>query len=153
MTRFPSRRPDRALAAAALTLSLAGALTACSGGDGGHGSQAGRAGAGHRLTLTVEGHGTAALNWSAAHGGSLAHAALPWHLTLPAGRSADAVDLSVVLDGSGGRATCSIAVDGRRVVSSLAQGRFGRANCRTPGLGSGAGTDSGSVSAADQANG
>lgn len=86
----------------------------------------------HSVTLTVDGSGTADVDWSTAAGGKTAHTALPWHTTVQAATGLHEVTLSLVLGQHGGQATCSIAIDGRRVNSSLAQGRFGRATCHTP---------------------
>ncbi|MER6072748.1 hypothetical protein ABT187_28665 [Streptomyces sp. NPDC001817] len=92
----------------------------------------------HSVTLTVEGRGTADVNWSTATGGKAAQTTLPWHTTVQAPTGRREVTLSLVLGQHGGQATCSIAIDGRRVNSSLAQGKFGRATCHTP-----IGTDNG----------
>jgi hypothetical protein len=86
----------------------------------------------HSVTLTVDGSGTADIDWSTATGGKSAHAALPWHTTVQAATGRHEVTLSLVLGQRGGHATCSIAIDGRRVNSSVAQGKFGRATCHTP---------------------
>jgi hypothetical protein len=82
----------------------------------------------HTITFQVTGHGTATLAWP---GGSSPHAALPWRTTTRIPLGADGLNLSVQLDATGGQATCAISVDGRRVVSSLAQGAYGRATCHT----------------------
>lgn len=92
----------------------------------------------HSVTLTVDGSGTADVDWSTAAGGKSAHTALPWHTTVQAATGRHEVTLSLVLGQHGGQATCSIAIDGRRVNSSLAQGKFGRATCHTP-VGTGTG--------------
>ena len=86
----------------------------------------------HSVTLTVDGSGTADVDWSTATGGKTAHTALPWHTTVQAPTGRREVTLTLVLGQHGGQATCSIAIDGRRVNSSLAQGKFGRATCHTP---------------------
>lgn len=82
----------------------------------------------HTVTFQVTGHGIATLAWP---GGSNPHAALPWRTTTRIPLGADGLNLSVQLDAAGGQATCVISVDGRRVVSSLAQGAYGRATCHT----------------------
>ena len=86
----------------------------------------------HAVTLTVDGRGTADVNWSTSTGGKSAHATLPWHTTVQAPTGRREVTLSLVLGQQGGQATCSIAIDGRRVNSSSALGKFGRATCHTP---------------------
>lgn len=84
------------------------------------------------ITFAVTGHGTAGITWSGTPGGKAAHARLPWHATANEPANANPLVLTVVLDQDGGMATCSISINGHRVGSSLAQGKFGRANCRTP---------------------
>lgn len=116
----------RFLGISALGIALALTTVACS--RPGVGTSAA---AGHHITLTVEGHGSAALTWSGAEGGAAAHVALPWHLTIPGALASREVRLTVELDAGGGQATCAIAIDGRRLVSSRALGAYGRAVCVT----------------------
>jgi hypothetical protein len=65
-------------------------------------------------------------------GGTDAHAALPWTAGSRIPLGADGINLTVQLDAHGGEATCAISIDGRRLVSSLAQGAYSRATCHTP---------------------
>jgi len=87
------------------------------------------AAASHAVTFTITGHGTATVTWP---GGTDAHAALPWTAGSRIPLGADGINLTVQLDAHGGEATCAISIDGRRLVSSLAQGAYSRATCHTP---------------------
>jgi hypothetical protein len=84
----------------------------------------------HDVTFQVTGHGSATLTWI---GGAAKHVRLPWQQDLHSPLGADGLTLTVQLDPAGGQANCAIAVDGRRVVSSLAQGPNGHATCHTGG--------------------
>lgn len=114
----------RAAGIALLVITLATGAVGCSNG----GNRVSAA-SGHQVALTVEGHGVASLTWSGAAAGTAPRATLPWHLTVPSGSASGEVRLTVELDGRGGQATCAIVVDGRRLVSSLASGAYGRAVC------------------------
>jgi hypothetical protein len=84
----------------------------------------------HSITFAVDGQGTADITWT---GGIAPHATLPWNTTVQeSDGAAQPPSLSVVLGQGGVQATCSIAVNGHRVASSVAEGSFGRANCRIP---------------------
>lgn len=85
--------------------------------------------AAHAVTFTITGHGTATVTWP---GGSDTHASLPWSSSSRIPLGANGINLTVQLDAHGGQATCAISVDGRRLVSSLAQGAYSRATCHTP---------------------
>lgn len=85
----------------------------------------------NHVTFAVTGHGTADITWSGAPGGKGLRTRLPWHTKVNEPVNATPLVLTVVLDQDGGTATCSISLNGHRVGSSLAQGKFGRANCRT----------------------
>ena len=125
-TQSAPGRPRRLLATSALGLALALAAVACSGAG-----EATSGAGGHHVTLTVQGQGSADLSWSGVHGGTAAHVTLPWHLTIAGEPTSGEVRLTVMLDAHGGQATCAIAVDGHRRVSSLARGAYGRAVCVT----------------------
>lgn len=86
----------------------------------------------NQVSYSVVGHGTADITWSGAPQGKAVHTTLPWHATAHLPATADPPVLTVVLGQNGGTATCSISVNGRRVGSSLVQGKFGRANCHAP---------------------
>lgn len=86
--------------------------------------------AAHTITFAVTGHGTAAVTWP---GGTDTHAGLPWSAVSRIPFGADGVNLTVQLGSAGGQAACTITVDGKRLVSSLAQGANGRATCHTAG--------------------
>jgi hypothetical protein len=64
-------------------------------------------------------------------GGAAKHVRLPWQQAVHTPLGADGLTLTVQLDPAGGTATCAINIDGRRLVSSLAQGPNGRATCHT----------------------
>lgn len=122
-----ARRYRTPLAAAALAGSLA--LAGCSPSDPPTPRPTTTA-ALHTVTFTVTGHGTAAVTWP---GGTEMHASLPWNATSRIPLGADGINLTVQLGVSGGAAHCAITVDGRPLVSSLAQGADGRATCHTAG--------------------
>lgn len=84
------------------------------------------------VTFSVVGHGIADITWPGAPHGAAVHTTLPWHAAAHEPANANPLVLTVVLDGRGGTATCSISINGHPVGSSLAQGKFGRANCHTP---------------------
>lgn len=86
----------------------------------------------HDLAFTVDGHGTADITWSGANGGTASHQALPWHISVREPDGPHPVSLQVVLGQTGGQAACTIDLDGKRISSSLAAGKFGRATCHTP---------------------
>lgn len=88
------------------------------------------AAAAHAVTFSITGHGSATVTWP---GGAATHATLPWTANSQIPLGADGINLTVQLDAHGGQATCAISVDGRRLVSSLAQGAYSRATCHTPG--------------------
>jgi hypothetical protein len=109
-------------------------LAACGGGTGGTPGTGGNTTSSSRpeITFRVEGTGAADITWSGVTGGTAAHVTLPWRRISRQDASALDLSLTVVLGGKGGDATCSIAVDGRKVASSLASGVYGRAACRKP---------------------
>lgn len=116
----------RAALSATLIGAAALALTACNGSKPPAASAP--TAVPHAIVFAVTGHGTATLTWP---GGSNTHTALPWNSTREIPLGPDGVTLTVQLDTGGGQATCSITVDGKRLVSSLAQGPNSRATCRT----------------------
>jgi hypothetical protein len=83
------------------------------------------------VTYEVTGKGTADITYESAGGqASVARAAqLPWKKTVrvPLGRSPL---VAITLGEKGGRAGCSLAVEGRHVQAASAYGRFGRATCQ-----------------------
>lgn len=85
----------------------------------------------HLVTYQVDGHGTADITLSGTPGGTATHVTLPWHTTGQHSDGTHGVTLTVVLGQAGGKATCSLTVDSRRVASSLTQGPYGRAVCTT----------------------
>jgi len=118
----PTRRTPLAVA----LLGGAIALTGCASNPPAPKTSAAAA---HTVTFTVTGHGTATVTWP---GGTDTHAALPWTSTTRIPLAADGLNLTLQLSANGGQATCTISIDGRRLVSSLAQGANGRATCHTP---------------------
>lgn len=136
--------PSRKLLRTAALVTAALALAGCSGNSTGSPSTAGTAkptaslgrpltsaeAAPHQVTFQVTGNGYANVTWI---GGSAKHVRLPWRQAANSPLGADGLTLTVQLDQGGGSATCAIAVDGRRVASSLAQGAYGHATCHTGG--------------------
>jgi hypothetical protein len=84
------------------------------------------------VTYEVTGKGTADITYeSAGKQASVARAAqLPWKKTVrvPLGH---APLVAITLGEKGGRAGCSLAVDGRHVQAASAYGRYGRATCQS----------------------
>ena len=84
------------------------------------------------VTYEVTGTGAADITYESTGGkASVARAAqLPWKKTVrvPLGRSPL---VAITLGEKGGRAGCSLAVDGRHVQAASAYGRYGRATCQS----------------------
>ncbi|NUQ98620.1 MAG: hypothetical protein HOY79_19380 [Streptomyces sp.] len=84
------------------------------------------------VTYEVTGEGKADISYeSGGKQASVARAAqLPWKKTVqvPLGRSPL---VAITLGEKGGRAGCSLAVDGRHVQAASAYGRYGRATCQS----------------------
>lgn len=84
------------------------------------------------VTYEVTGNGTADITYESAGGqASVARAArLPWKKTVrvPLGH---APLVAITLGEKGGRAGCSLAVNGRHVQAASAYGRYGRATCQS----------------------
>ena len=121
-------RAARVVAALAVAAPV---LAGCSGSPSHHEGAAPTPPA-HRVSFQVAGSGTADLDYStgaAATSGRARNAALPWSKTVRAAGAA--YTLTVVLGRSGGDASCSISVDGRRRAGSHARGAYGRATCAT----------------------
>jgi hypothetical protein len=87
--------------------------------------------AGHSIAFTVNGTGTADITWSGPTTGSAPHTTLPWHVIISANTHTHPATVAVTLGSDGGHATCDITIDGHQVTTSLAQGPFGKATCRT----------------------
>lgn len=121
MSFLDHRRRAISIAAAGLTVAF---LTGCSSTSN-HDADV----PANNIAFAVDGHGTADITWT---GGTVSHATLPWHTTVSAVAPGQSPSLTVLLDHDGGQARCTIAVNGRQVAGSLAQGSFGRANCRIP---------------------
>jgi hypothetical protein len=113
-------------------LATAPYLTGCSASpkQSGHGTDADGNSPRHPITFQADGNATAGNSWSASTGGTAAHAALPWHKTVQQATGTRRLSPTVVL-GRGGRATCSVSVDGRQVKSPLSQRTFGHAAWQT----------------------
>ncbi|MEV6110085.1 MmpS family transport accessory protein [Streptomyces sp. NPDC051940] len=116
--------PTAALSAFAAVL----LLTACTGSADPDPAPSGPRGP--RISFEVDGTGTADVDYSAGTGAASGRApgsTLPWRKTV---RSTGApYTLTVVLGEDGGKATCSITVDGRKLAGSSARGPLGRATC------------------------
>ncbi|SEO79087.1 hypothetical protein [Actinacidiphila rubida] len=126
----------RTLLSRITTVSAAGTCllaAACSGTSSaaGHPAQDSPRPTRHIVSYQVDGHGTADITWSGTSGGTATGVTLPWHRTGQRSDGTRGVTLTVVLGRTGGKATCSLTVDGRRVGTSLAQGSYGRAACTT----------------------